>query len=136
MKLVDINWSPTTRQLRQFGGISLLALPLLGWFWSGGHLATTAVLAAIGATLCAASWVAPRAVKPVFLGFSLLAIPLGFVIGEIALLLIYFGLFLPMALCFRLMRRDALQRTIDRRARSYWQPKPQPAGPASYYRQF
>ena len=36
MKLIEINWQPTDRQLRQFGVICLVALPALGWLWGGG----------------------------------------------------------------------------------------------------
>jgi hypothetical protein len=41
-----------------------------------------------------------------------------------------------MAFLFRVMGRDALQRRIDRDAKSYWQPKAQPRDAGSYYRQF
>ena len=57
-----------------------------------------------------------------------------FLLGEIALLVIYFGVFLPMALLFRLLKRDALQLQRDPRAATYWQTKKQPTHVASYYR--
>ena len=41
MKLVEINWNPTDRQLRQFGMIALVALPALGWLWSGRYATAT-----------------------------------------------------------------------------------------------
>lgn len=31
MRLVQMDWHPQDRQLRQFGIICLLALPLVGW---------------------------------------------------------------------------------------------------------
>ena len=34
MKLVEVNWSPTDRQLRQFGTAALIALPLAAWWWA------------------------------------------------------------------------------------------------------
>ena len=134
MKLVELNWAPTDRQLRQFGVISLLALPFLGWLW-GASLTLIAWLAAAGAALLLAGLVAPRTLKPIYLAVSLIAIPIGMVIGELVLLLIYFAVFLPIGLVFRLMKRDRLQLRIDRQATTYWQRKKQPAGPASYYHQ-
>ena len=135
MAIVDINWQPTARQLRQFGGICLVALPLVGWFWGAGTT-LIAVLAAIGAAVLALSWIAPPTVKPIFLALSVIAIPIGMVIGEIALVLIYFGVFLPMGLAFRLFVGDPLDRALYRSAVSYWQKKKPADGPASYFRQW
>jgi len=52
-----------------------------------------------------------------------------------SVLIIYFGVFLPFGLVFRLLRRDALQLELDRDRDSYWEPKKQPTSAASYYRQ-
>ena len=135
MKLLEVNLNPTDRQLRQFGFISLFALPLLGWIWSGGNWSTAGILAVPGTVLAAAAALYPRSLKPVFIALSLACLPIGIVVGEVTMLLIYFALFAPMGIVFRLMRRDPLQRQFDRRAVSYWQTKQRPSGPASYYRQ-
>ena len=134
MKLIEINWQPTDRQLRQFGIICLVALPAIGWFWGAGPQLITG-LAIAGGVLALAGLVAPRLLKPVFLGLSILVMPIGLVIGELAMVLIYFGVFLPIGLVFRVVRRDALHLKCDRNQPSYWKPKQQPASVASYYRQ-
>jgi hypothetical protein len=134
MSLIEFNWNPSTRQLRQFAVICLVALPFLGWMW-GGAWQVVSILAGVGAVICLVGWVLPKALKPLFIALSLATTPIGIVIGELALLLVYFGVFLPIGLLFRLARRDALERTIDRSAKSYFQPKRQPADPARYYRQ-
>ena len=134
MKLIDANWKPTDRQLRQFGVICLIALPLVGYMWGAGTL-VIGILAAVGLILAVTGIVVPRAVKPVFLALMIITVPIGIVIGELAMLLIYFGVFLPMGLVFRLLKRDALQRKFDRHATTYWQAKSQPTSAARYYRQ-
>lgn len=134
MTLVEVNWKPTGRQLRQFGVISLVALPLLGWLWGGGAQ-VVAALAAVGLAIAVIGLAVPAAIRPVYLAMTLVAVPIGIVLGELAMLLIYFGLFLPIGLVFRLVRRDALERKLDRSAPSYWRLKKQPRGPASYFRQ-
>ncbi len=134
MAFLQVNWQPTDRQLRQFGGICLAALPLLGWFW-GGSLITIGVLASLGLVLATVGWVFPQALRPVFVALTLGALPLGILVGELTLLLLYFGLFLPLGLLFRLMRRDALQLRLDRSCASYWQAKKPPVSVASYFRQ-
>jgi len=134
MKLVEINWEPTDRQLRQFGVICLVALPLVGWFW-GANTLTLGLIAGIGLLLAIVSIVGPQAVKPLFLALTIVATPIGMVIGEVAMLSIYFGVFLPMGLLFRLLRRDALQMKMERNAKTYWQEKSKPSSMAAYYRQ-
>ena len=135
MKLVELNWNPTTRQLRQFGGICLVALPFVGWVW-GAQSATLATLAIIGFVVALASLLIPGAVKPLFIGLSLVAIPIGMVIGEVAILLIFLGVFLPIGLVFRFLHRDALRLRAQENAASHWQTKERPTSVGSYYRQF
>ena len=136
MKLVKINWNPSDRQLRQFALIALAALPLLGWLWSAGNLTVTWVAAVVGAALAALGLLCPRVIKPVFLALSLLAVPIGMVVSEVALALVFYGLLLPMGIVFRFIGRDALQLKFNRQARTYWQRKKQPADAASYLRQW
>lgn len=134
MRLIEINWTPTARQLRQFGLICAVALPLLAWLWGGGLWLIGAFLAAGGLLGCIGLW-QPNRLRGIFLAMSIVATPIGLVIGELALLCIYFGVFLPIGLAFRILGRDALQRTIDRGRESYWEAKKQPRDAASYYRQ-
>ena len=67
MKLVAINWNPSDRQLRQFGVMCLVVLPLLGWLWTATST-TLAVLTAVGLVIAATSLWAPQATKPLFFG--------------------------------------------------------------------
>ena len=134
MPLVQMNWRPSNRQLRQFGLISLAALPLIGWWWGGG-LWVVGGLAAAGACIASLGLIWPRSLRPIFVAFSLISLPIGLVVGELTLMFIFFGVFLPLGLLFRVAGRDALHLRSNRGSESYWQPKPQPAGPATYYRQ-
>ncbi len=134
MKLVEINWRPSDSQLRQFGILSLIALPAIGWLWGAGNT-VLGMLTATGILFASIGLVIPSLLKPVFLTLSMAAMPVGLVIGELAILTIYFGIFLPLGLIFRLIGRDALQRQVDRSCDSYWERKGRPANVASYYRQ-
>ena len=134
VKLIEINWNPTSRQLRQFGLISLVAIPLIGWIWG----ATTEVMgwcAVAGASLALVGGLYPVALKPIFLGLTLLALPIGLVMGELAMLTIYLTVFLPIGTIFRILGRDRLRIRVSPSGSTYWQLKKQPAGPASYFRQ-
>ena len=134
MQLITINRQPTRRQLRQFGLVSLFAWPLFGWLCGAGTLVMVGLMMA-GAVLATTGFLRPLWIRPLFVALSIASAPLAIVLGELALLLIYVGLLLPVAVVFRLCRRDGLERRMDREAATYWQPKEQPGGPASYYRQ-
>jgi hypothetical protein len=41
----------------------------------------------------------------------------------------------PVALYFKLIGRDSLERRIDKNVPTYWKPRKQPSGPESYFRQ-
>jgi len=78
---------------------------------------------------------APRLLKPVFVGLSVLTIPIGLIVGELMMLMIYFGMFLPMAIVFKILGRDALQRKLPENVSSCWQKRAPPSGVRRYYRQ-
>ena len=135
MKLIEINWGPSKRQLRQFGVISFFLSPLFGWMWNISS-SGLAIMTCIGALIAVLSFAWPPAIKPIFIGLMLVAAPIGMVVGELAMLLIFLGIFLPISLVFRLMGRDALRLKIDKNAASYWQPKSEPKQVSSYYRRY
>lgn len=136
MALVQMHWQPTDRQLRQFAVSCLVALPVLSWLGSGGNPAILGGAAAIGAAITALGWFRPRWLVPLFIGLSLAVLPIGWLISELLLLLLFYGLFWPIGFMRRRLLGDPLQRRADREAASYWQAKAQPADPASYFRQF
>jgi hypothetical protein len=135
MRLVEIIWNPTGRQLRQFAALCAIGLPLVAWL-SGGSALTVGACLAAGVGLAVAGLARPRTLKPLFVALMVLAAPVGMVIGELAMLLAFFAVFVPMGVLSRLFKRDALQRKFDRTAKTYWQAKKRPSGPAGYYRQF
>jgi len=90
----------------------------------------------IGITIAALSFVWPKAVNGLFVGLTLALAPIGMVVGEVAMLWLFFGLFLPIGLVFRLIGRDALQRRIDKDASTYWEAKREPEKVSNYYRRY
>ncbi len=134
MKLAQINRTPSNQQLQQFGVISLLALPGIAWIW-GAPQNVVMTLAGVGLALATIGFVRAPWLKPVFLGLSFVTVPVGFVVSEVTLVLIYGGVFLPIGMLFRMMKRDSLQ-LEPVQADSYWQKKPAPPGVAGYYRQW
>jgi hypothetical protein len=145
MAFASINWNPESKLLRQFGGIFAFASPLIAWLvvgrpivagWTGWAAGWVIGAAVVGAAVGLIGLLRPGLIKPIFLGLSLLTWPIGVVIGELTLALIFFAVITPVALYFRLIGRDALNRSIEKNRSSYWEKKSQPTDPARYFRQF
>lgn len=146
-KMIEINWQPDDKTLRQFGwiafvGFSLIAL--LAWkewlvFSFGLGAARTAVastFAGLGVVSALFSLVAPKANKPIFLGLTLLSYPIGFVLSYVIMGFLFYGLITPLGLVFRLIGKDPLNRRFEPQAATYWsEPRPR-RGKDSYFRQF
>jgi hypothetical protein len=138
MQWSDIPRNPAPRTLRQFAGLWLVFFGLLA-AWQGlvrGNPSGGIVWGAIALAVGPAGLVWPALVRPVFVGAMALTFPLGWLLSKVILALVYYGLFTPLAVLFRLTGRDVLARRRDPAASTYWAPKPQPAGPHSYFRQF
>ena len=135
MAMFDVNFNPTNRQLRQFGAICLVALPFVAWLWTD-NVVIAGWAGAVGLVLCGIGLVAPRSLRPVFLGLTIVTLPIGLVAGEAAMLLIYFGLFLPMAIVLRMAGRDSLSRRSQAGKKTFWQERKQPTSVRNYYHQF
>ena len=104
---------PAPRMLRQFAGLWLAffgGLAGLAGARAGPASASAAALAVAGGRRSAASaWSGPALVRPIFVGWMVLAFPIGWAVSLVLLGLVYYGLFTPIGLVFRLVGRDALQ---------------------------
>lgn len=136
--MIDLNLKPSERQLKQFGVAFLVAgLVVAGvlWWRIGPNLASK-ILWGVGPVACLVGLVAPRALQPVFIALTLLAFPIGLVIGNVAMALTYYLIVTPIGLVFRLIGRDPLHRKLDREAASYWIERPPQVPAERYFRQF
>jgi hypothetical protein len=65
-----------------------------------------------------------------------LAFPIGWTVSRLVLAAVFYGLFTPIGLVFRLMGRDPLARRPPHDVVSYWTEKPDRADVRRYFRQF
>ena len=145
--LAQLNLQPTTRQLRQFGFIGMIAFAVLGGVvqWKGGlfgldfgelQKTVTRSLWLAGGLSALFSFVWPAANRPLYTVLSLVAFPIGWMVSHIVLAFLFFGILTPLALFFRLVGRDALSRTWDPAQKSYWVDMPPQPEHRDYFRQF
>jgi multisubunit Na+/H+ antiporter MnhG subunit len=144
---MKLNLRPERRILRQFAWAMLIVLPLIAGFlhWKHGLSATWAwSIAGIGVfvgivelTLVAALGAAGSAleavvVRPIFVGLSVIAYPIGFVLSHVLMAAIFYFVVTPIGLVFRLLGRDVMGKKLDPAAQSYWRDRG-PQRPASSY---
>jgi hypothetical protein len=137
MRWSDIPFNPPVRTLRQFAVlwiVACLGLAALQWFRDDNHVLAIILAAAtvVGFWGC---W-RPRDLRPIFVGWMVLAFPIGWTISTLLLAFMFYAIFTPLALVFRLLRRDLLRLRRDPKAETYWQPKRMTADPKSYLNQF
>jgi len=147
MAIVNINWNPARRDLRVFGIGGLVILAALGAYvyWRasifgiglGGSAPSVAgTLWAVAGLLGLMAAATPLWLRPVYIGLTVLSFPIGYVLSHVVMAVVYYGLFTPVGLIFRLIGRDALNRKFDRQAASYWTPRRQVTDMKKYFRQF
>lgn len=125
------------RALRNFG-LLMAALLLLvgGWLWWKASAAWP--LAAGGAALLALIGLAvPAALKPVYRGWMIVAVILGWVMTRVILTLVFYLVLTPIALLGRAFGEQFLQLKKSPESTSYWIRKSGPPRQKSdYERQF
>jgi len=132
----DIPRAPEVRTLRQFSGLCLLLFGgAAAWRWWSGSTDLRTIALAIGGATGVVGLVRPRFVRPVFVVWLMLSFPIGWAVSRLILAVLFYGVFTPIGVVFRMMGRDVLKLRPDRRSDSYWTPKDQSSG-RSYYRQF
>src|SRR5262245_11252497 len=138
MRWADIPFDASHRTLRQFAGLWIVFFGALACYWGLGRDSPTAgvVLGVLALTVGVLGLVRPEAVRPVFAAWLVLAFPVGWAVSHLLLAVLYYGLFTPLALAFRLAGRDLLMRHRRPETESYWLPKPAVADLRRYYRQF
>ena len=146
-KVIELDWNPSDRILRQFGFIALFGFgalaamayydALLFSFGLGAAKVPVAVgLLSLGLLSALLSLVTPRGNRPLYVGLSLLAYPIGFVMSYALMGALFFGLFAPIGLLFRALGRDSMHRSLERDTTSYWQKARPPRTREHYFRQF
>ena len=135
--MIDIQWNPEKKQLRQFAGIWFPAFcVLIGWIIGKktGHWGAVQVGWGICGLQALAGLIHPAAIRPVFVGLILLTYPIGWLVSHLFLGAIFYLLFLPIGLALRMTGHDPLQ--LKRPAgNSLWKTPVGKTDPASYLHQ-
>jgi hypothetical protein len=137
-----LSWSelplkPTNRILRQFAAAWLVVFLTLGLrrVLGHGHLTAGYVFCAI-AVVGVIGLIVPGAVRWLFIGATIVAFPIGWVVTLVMLAVMFYLILTPVGWVFRLRGRDALQLRLQPERNSYWVTRNDTPEPERYLKQF
>lgn len=137
MALLEINWRPDRRQLRQFALMWIVFFGLIAAYaWWFKESPTAAVIILLVAAAGPVGYFWPEFLRPVYVVWMTLAMPIGWTVSHLLLLMVYYLVITPIALMMRLVGYDPLNRQIERSAATYWTPHDPSVDSARYFRQF
>jgi hypothetical protein len=137
MAVVHVNWNPGHRELRQFSLAWIAFFALTGVYcWWAKDAAPTAVVLWLVAMVGAVGLFRPRSIQPAYVVLTALALPIGWVVSHLVLLVIYYLVLTPIGLVMRMFGYDPLQRKLDPSVKSYWTAHQPADDPARYFKQY
>jgi hypothetical protein len=134
----DIPFRPSAKVLRQFASawlVFFLAYGAYEWLVRK-HPAIGLALMSAALVFGLLGLIKPLAVRWLFVGWMVLAFPIGWLLSLLMLLLMFFCVLTPVAVFFRLRGRDLLRRKRPAAAVTFWLPKGTPQDVRSYFRQY
>jgi hypothetical protein len=146
-QMIDLNLRPDERTLRQFGWIALAGFGLLALMAWRGWLIFAAVpeiardefavvFAALALASATFSLVWPKANWPIYVGLTIVAFPIGFVLSYVIMATLFYVIIAPIGFVMRLLGHDPMDRRFRPDAPSYWVDARPPRPSASYFKQF
>ena len=139
MPLIEINWNPPDKDLRNFGRIAILASILVATLlYTTKSLTLTwcAFIIGIGCLFFVCSLLSMMVTKWIYLSLTLITFPIGMTVSFVLLALFYYLLLTPVGLIFRLIGRDSLHRKYNRATESYWIARRRTDNIKRYFNQF
>jgi len=144
MSIIDIDWNPNHRKLRQFALIWFCGFLLSGCLlaWKLGCLTGSEnwrvpfLLWAVAAVVGLPGLLFPFLMRPVYRMWMAITFPIGWLLSHALLAIIYFGVFTMFGLFFRLIGRDPLHRRRIGETGSYWIQRSGRRSAQRYFQQF
>jgi len=134
----QLTFHPPIATLRQFSAGWLVLFAGLGlhrWLARGDSL-WGAGLIALGVLAGGAGLFRPLCMRWVFAAWMLAALPVGWLVANISLAVMFYAVLTPVALVFRLRGRDVLGRRREPGRPSYWSPIEETHDIRRYFRQY
>lgn len=139
--MIALNLQPDRRVLAQFAWFALFGLPLVAWAilrltgtFSWSHPAFLAAAGLGALQLLVFLFASPAPTRGLFVALSVIAMPIGFVLSHVLLMVVYYLVLTPIALVFRAIGRDVIGKQPDPNCKSYWHERKAVRPAASYFK--
>lgn len=138
MAIVDINWNPSRKELKTFSLLLIVFFAIVAWIvhGKGASLQTAALVAGGGAVVGIAGVLSPAFIRVVYVVWMAAVFPIGFVVSNVVLAAVFYGVVWPIGLLMKLTGRNSLQLGFDRESRTYWNVRQPVKDPRRYFRQY
>lgn len=139
MSLVEIDFQPSVKKLRNFGKIAVAAsgtVAVVLYVFKGLALQWCLLLFGLGLLTFVSTFVWLKLTRILYLGLTVITMPIGFVVSFFVMASFYFLILTPVGLVFRLIGRDRLYRKFDPDCKSYWVRHQSAKSAERYFRQF
>jgi hypothetical protein len=122
MAVLEVNWNPSRRELRQFGVLWLVFFAgMAAWLYFRHGPGLWPTVLGTGAVAVGLPGIAfPALLKPIYVGWMIAAFPIGWTVSHLLLGSIFYLVISPIGLLLRLFGHDPMKRKFDRSAKSYW----------------
>ena len=133
----EINKNPSAKELVKFGATFLGGMAVIGllYYFVFHNEPLAKGLWIAGGVVFVLSFIPPVA-RILYILWMGLGITMGLVTSPIILALVFLVLITPVGLVFKLIRRDAMKRKLDKGAETYWEEYKETEDPATYVKQF
>lgn len=137
--MIRINTNPSPKDLRLFG---MLWFPLFCGVLGAvlrfrfELLTASVVVWALAVPSLLLGLAVPTWVRPIFLGMSYLTFPIGWVVSQVVLVLVYSLVLTPFGIALRLFGHDPMRRALDEKLETYWEPRQSTTEIERYFRQY
>ena len=137
--MIEINRTPSTRDLTAFGLMLVGFVVLLGFvavYWWKTPVNVAKWIWIVGGVLSLVYWVARPLRRVIFVGWMIAAFPIGWTVSHALLGFIYYAVVTPIGLAVRAFGSDPMSRTLDRSGPTYWTKRERVSDTARYFKQF
>lgn len=111
-------------EIKKFGiGLTVLLCLIGGWQLYKGHANIYGWFFGFASLILALAFFAPIVLKPLFKVITTVGHAIGWVNTRILLGIIFYGIFTPIGILSRLIKKDLLDERLDKDAKSYWNKK-------------
>ena len=110
------------QEIKKFGmGLTAFLCLIGGWQFYKGHASISGWFFGFGGLAIALAFFSPLVLKPLYKVLTTISSAVGWVNTRILLGIIFYLIFTPIGVFSRLIKKDLLDESIDKNAKSYWE---------------